>query len=132
MKIRNGFVTNSSSTNFIIISKHELTHEYIYKKLGFKQSSKIHTFGSDLSDDIIYGTSRGVRWFEIDEINYESVLEIFGENTANKYKELTKKGYLSYIGHIGSDDACLTSFMATDHFEIDDKDFYMNGLNCVW
>lgn len=31
MKIRNGFVTNSSSTNFIIMSKEELTVDNLYK-----------------------------------------------------------------------------------------------------
>ena len=34
MKIRMGFITNSSSTNFLIISKNELTAEYLFKKLG--------------------------------------------------------------------------------------------------
>ena len=35
MKIRMGFITNSSSTNFLIISKEELTEDYLFKKLGF-------------------------------------------------------------------------------------------------
>ena len=35
MKIRMGFITNSSSTNFLIISKEELTEEYLFEKLGF-------------------------------------------------------------------------------------------------
>lgn len=35
MKIRMGFITNSSSTNFLIISKKELTEDYLFKKLGF-------------------------------------------------------------------------------------------------
>jgi len=29
-----GFITNSSSTNFLIISKEELTEEYLFEKLG--------------------------------------------------------------------------------------------------
>ena len=37
MKIRMGFITNSSSTNFLIISKEELTEDYLFKKLGFVQ-----------------------------------------------------------------------------------------------
>ena len=36
------------------------------------------------------------------------------------------------MGHTNSDDDYLTSFMTMDNFLIDDKDFYMNGLNCVW
>ncbi len=132
MKIRDGFVTNSSSTNYIIISKEELTHEYLYKKLGFNQTSRIMAFGSDLSNDIMNGNRGGVRWFDVDKIDYDAVLKIFGEETAQKYNELTQKGYYTYLGHINSDYGCLTSFMTTDRFEIDEKDFYMNGLNCGW
>ena len=36
MIIRDGFVTNSSSTNFMIISKEKLSSSYLYEKLGFK------------------------------------------------------------------------------------------------
>ncbi len=132
MKIRDGFVTNSSSTNYIIISKKELTHDYLYKKLGFSKSSKILSLGSDLTTDLLSGTESGVRWFDVEKIDYDTVLEIFGEETAKKYKELTQKGFYTYLGHINSDDSCLTSFMTTDRFEIVDKDFYMNGLNCGW
>ena len=51
MKIRTGFITNSSSTNFLIISKKELSAEYLYKKLGFKNGSPIEEQGWTLCDD---------------------------------------------------------------------------------
>ena len=75
MKIRDGFVTNSSSTNFMIICKEELTADYLEKKLGFKNNSFIRAIAKDWVYQIISGTNRGVRRFEIDEINYENVLK---------------------------------------------------------
>lgn len=132
MKIRDGFVTNSSSTNFMIVCKEELTPEYLSKKLGFKSNSFIKSLGDDLSYQIVSGTTRGVRWYEIDEINYESILKIFGKKSAEKYRKLSEKGYHTYIGYTSSDDDCLSSFMTMDCFVIDEKDFYMDGVNCAW
>lgn len=132
MKIRDGFVTNSSSTNFMIICKEELTADYLTEKLGFKNHSFIKSLGNELVYQIISGTSRGVRWFEIDEINYENVLKVFGEKSAKKYYKLDKKGFHTYMGYTNSDDDCLSSFMTTDSFIIDKKDFYMDGKNCAW
>ncbi len=132
MKIRDGFVTNSSSTNFMIICKEELTADYLEKKLGFKNNSFIRAIAKDWVYQIISGTNRGVRRFEIDEINYENVLKIFGEKSAKKYRELTEKGFHTYMGYTSSDDDCLSSFMTMDSFIIDEKDFYMDGKNCAW
>ena len=56
---------------------------------------------------------------------------MFGEKTAEKYKKLSKKNYHLYIGHTGNDDE-LINFFTTDSFIIDEKDFYINGQNCVW
>ena len=39
MKIRVGFITNSSSTNFLIISDKELTSDLLFEKLGFSDKS---------------------------------------------------------------------------------------------
>jgi len=127
MKIRDGFVTNSSSTNFLIISKKELTDEYLYKKLGFKQNSTFREKGLELCQNILYSN-----FFEFDELNYENIKKTFGEKAAIKYQELIKKNYHIHTGSTSSDEDTLTSFFTCDSFEIDKKDFYLNGIECTW
>ena len=34
--------------------------------------------------------------------------------------------------YTGSDEDPITQFFTTDSFEIEDKDFYLNGRSCVW
>lgn len=78
MKIRIGYVTNSSSTNFLILSKKELTAQYLYKKLGFKKNSPIESAAMEMCENIIYGTNKGLRYFNFDEVTYDNVKEVFG------------------------------------------------------
>jgi hypothetical protein len=134
MKIRDGFVTNSSSTNFLIISKEELTEEYLLKKLGFKHNSPIKEAGEQLAYSILVGIEYGLRWFKFDYKNpsYDNILEVFGKKSANKFKKLKKKGYKVYLGYTRSEEDYITYFMTCDYFLIDNKDFYMDGRNCVW
>lgn len=132
MKIRTGYVTNSSSTNFLIISKKELTVGYLFEKLGFRKNSPLEGIGLELCENIIQGIDSGLRWFDFDDITYEHVKEVFGLKSANKFKELKGKNYHAYWGHSNSDDGALTCFFTTDTFEIEEKDLYINGRNCVW
>ena len=125
MKIRNGFVTNSSSTNFIIISKKEITVQFLFDKLGFKRGTPFEEMGWELCSNLFYKLDK-------DTLNYEDISKDFGVKTANKWNDLTQKGYDSLRGYTSSDEDILTSFFTMDSFEIDEKDFYINGKNCIW
>lgn len=132
MKVREGFVTNSSSTNFLLITKQRISIAYLMKKLGIKKGSPLGYWGQQLCEEIIRGTTRGLRWFDFDEINYDNLETTFGIASAKKYASLSKKNYFVYIGHTDSDSGYLTSYFTTDSFIIDDPDFYLDGKNCTW
>lgn len=132
MKIRIGYVTNSSSTNFLILSKKELTAEYLYKKLGFKKNSPIKSEAMELCQNILYGTHGGLRYFDIEELNYDSIKEAFGEKTAERFVQYQRKGYKAYIGYTSSGDSTLTDFFTTDSFEVEERDFYVFARDCMW
>ena len=132
MKIREGFVTNSSSTNFLIVSKKELDEAYLMEKLGFKKNNKFGWLCSDFVSNIIDGTKRGPEYEQIEAIDNSSIEKIFGKKVAEKYKQLEAKGYHAYIGRTNSDDDCLSAHMTVDSFILDDKDFYMYGEHCMW
>lgn len=130
MKIRTGFITNSSSTNFLIISKEELTVEYLFIKLGFKKGGALEEQGLELCEDIISAVNGGLRYYDYKVPSYEAIKEAFGEKSARLFDK--NKGYHTYWGYTGSGDSTITQFFTTDSFEIEEKDFYLNGRACVW
>ena len=134
MKIRSGFVTNSSSTNFLLISKKEITPEYLYKKLGFKKNSPLSEYAMELCNSIYDGTFKGLYHGEEDElINEESIREHFGDYSAEKYKYYNDKGYHTYWGQTATDDGeILTGFFTSDTFEIEEAGIYINGRKCTY
>lgn len=130
MKIRMGFITNSSSTNFLIISKEELTEDYLFKKLGFVQGGILEDQGRQLCNSILHAINSGLRYYSYDMPTYETIKEVFGDKSAMLFKK--NKKYHAYWGYTSSDDSPITQFFTTDSFEIEDKDFYLNGRSCVW
>jgi hypothetical protein len=125
-----GFITNSSSTNFLIISKEELTEDYLFEKLGFVQGGVLEEQGRQLCDSIIDAINGGLRYYSYDMPTYETIKEVFGDKSAMLYKK--NKKFHAYWGYTSSDDSPITQFFTTDSFEIEDKDFYLNGRSCVW
>ena len=132
MKVRIGYVTNSSSTNFLILSKEELTPELLYEKLGFKKDSIIRDDAMELCNNILSGTIDGLEWNDLEEINQKNVKELFGEKAENIYLKMRSKGFKGYIGRTSCDEGDLTSFFTTDSFEIENRDFYLNARECIW
>ncbi|MEE3461719.1 MAG: hypothetical protein VZR00_07535 [Lachnospiraceae bacterium] len=131
MKIRTGFITNSSSTNFLIISKEELTEDYLFEKLGFIRGGEMEEQGRHLCSDLIYAVKNsGLRYYGYEKPSAQAIKKVFGEKSAKEF--LKRKGQHAYWGYTSSDDDPITQFFTTDSFEIDKKDFYVNGRSCVW
>lgn len=63
---------------------------------------------------------------------HDAVLKLFGEEAAERYKQLREKGFYAYIGYTSSGDDCLSAHMTVDSFIIDKRDFYMYGEHCIW
>lgn len=136
MKIRAGFVSNSSSTSFLIIAKNDLNRADFFELMGIKLDSPIADLFKEFYKAVIENTRTKVdfktagkdvpaeAWFEDRHDLSPHMLE--------KVREAKKRGLTAYFGWLDSETSIIQTFFCTDSFEVENEKIYFNGLECVW
>ena len=134
MKIRDGFVTNSSSTSYIIISKKKMSGEYLAKKMGITEDSlNYFNIVNVFKRMIKYGKDGFYGETYEESLNYKVIYELFGKDTADIFQKNVKKGYEIYCGSISSDNGDdYETAMCLDYLKSSDSDFYLDATVNWW
>lgn len=133
MKIRSGFVTNSSSTSFLIISQDDFDESTFLDLMGVRLDSPIASLFKQLFADIIQSSRR----YDLSRVNEDDIGEhLFdGDLTPamiERLKRAAKQGGKAYLGHLSSDENLIQTFFCTEAFEVESEAIYFNCLSCVW
>jgi hypothetical protein len=133
MKIRAGFVTNSSSTSFLVIAK-DLDRAGFLDLMGVAPDSPIAPMFRDLLDAILR-SSEAVDLASVDTKLPPEQWFDDGHLSATMTDRLRKaggQGLTAYYGNFSSDEGPVESFFCTDAFEVENDSIYFNCLECVW
>jgi len=88
MKVRNGFVSNSSSSSFLIMTtKDVLDSKKLLEIFDVKDTSPIYSLIENLSDDIVRCTEKLSNEDFLDNYAWGDTLEEKEENLKDEYKE---------------------------------------------
>lgn len=137
MKIKTDFVTNSSSTCFVLMSKGELTLTKFLKAAGVDKNSPFldmfkeifHMFADDLTPARDF--TRMHRWSH--GRSYEQFIkEVFSEKTWQRVQDAEEKGMTVYMGDLHSDNGALECVLCTDCFVIDNTNLVIDATNDSW
>lgn len=137
MKIRNGFVTNSSSTSFIISTKNDLNKSSFLESIGVENKCILNKFFEDLFDSIEENKRNIIDIIKEDshckDIEKFLKQEGFNENTISKVTELINMGQDVFFGTFQSDAATVAeAYFCCESFIVCEDDIYFNGNISGW
>jgi len=134
MKISNGFVTNSSSTSFVISSKNKVTKKTFIKAMGVEKQSLVFDMFEELfnkvenvKEEIPLGVKNLEKFFD------ENGIRIHDSGDVDEIRKRYNAGEKVYYGRLsdGGDGDCV-AFFSHESFVIIEDDFYFNARNSAY
>lgn len=136
MRIRSGFVANSSSTSYVIIANGEFTRSDFFGLFGVTDESPLCPLFDALYQRVTDSMSPPARYLrerrrEPSDLEQELSQE-FSDEVARRIAKGIREGRSVYVGQLSSGEDPIQDFFCTDSFEVQNERLYFSALSCAW
>jgi hypothetical protein len=137
MRIRTGFVSNSSSTSFLIVTKGDFTLEKFLAVAGAVPGTPIGDVFVHLYEAMADSIWHKVDYSQQGALPPEQVVKSWANADVSAYmldrmRQAAANGEIVMYGELSSEETPIQTFFCVDSFELKGDDLYVNALQGSW